>query len=341
MKVFVLMSGGVDSSTTAALLKKQGYEVVGVTLQIHCGLSAVEDARRVCDTLDISHYVMDFRSAFEKKVISPFRQAYLRGRTPNPCLRCNEVIKFGIFLKKALALGADCIATGHYARIERKSDDRYVLRKGVDKSKDQSYFLYTMTQEQLKHTLMPLGHLTKREVRQTAKKVKLSVHDKEESQEICFIPDNNYRHFLESYFSSQPGPILDKAGNVLGAHNGIINYTIGQRKGLGIAAAKPLYVLSIDAQKNAVVVGEEEEIYRTDLVGTDAHWVGAKPDGAVRLKARIRYNMADAQAMVEPLTDGRVRVEFNQPQWAITPGQAVVFYRNDQVVGGATIEEAR
>lgn len=354
------MSGGVDSSAAAALLEKQGYEVVGVTLQIWpkdkaegankfggcCGLSAIEDAQRVCSILGIPHYVMNFRRAFEQEVIFPFTEVYMHGRTPNPCLKCNEAIKFGIFLEKALALGADYIATGHYARIEeklkiknKKSKMRsgYVLKKGIDKGKDQSYFLYTMTQEQLAHTLMPLGHLTKEGVRKIAKDTGLPVAEKEESQEICFIPDNNYRRFLKSYLSPHPGPIVDRKGNVLGTHKGIINYTIGQRKGLRIASSKPLYVLAIDARKNAVVIGDEKEIYDTDLTGTDARWIEGKPEGTMRLKARIRYNMEGAQATVKLLTNGRVRVAFNRPQRAITPGQAVVFYHGDLVVGGATI----
>jgi tRNA-uridine 2-sulfurtransferase len=355
-RVVVGMSSGVDSSVAAAILKDQGYQVIGVTMQVWpsdesageldgaggcCGINETSDAQMVAQQLKIPHYVMDFRDVFTKKVIADFCREYARGRTPNPCIRCNQHIKFGTLLDQARGLGADFLATGHYARIE-KADGRYTLKKGGDSAKDQSYVLYTMTQDRLEHTLMPLGPLTKKRVRQIARDLGLTVAEKSESQEICFIPDNDYSKFVEEYVPqvSKTGPVMNRKGNILGEHGGIIHYTIGQRRGLGIPAKARLYVIAIDPKRNAVIVGSKDEIYSNALVASDVNWIASdKPEQPVTVEARIRYLHNGAKASVIPLTDGRVRVEFEQPQMAITPGQAVVFYQDETVVGGGTIEE--
>jgi len=358
MKVVVAMSGGVDSSVAAALLKEQGYEVIGVTMQLQpsnrlageadlfggcCGLGAVTDAKKVAQTLDIPHYVVNFRDAFARQVIADFCHEYSLGRTPNPCIRCNQYIKFGTLLKRAQELGAGMVATGHYARIEKENGSgRYLLKKGTDHHKDQTYVLYTMTQEQLHHTLFPVGCLTKEEVRHTAEQLGLSVADKAESQEICFIPDNNYPEFLEEYtgITPRPGPIIDHQGNVLGEHRGIISYTIGQRKGLGIASAEPLYVIAIDPDKNTITVGGKNEVYATELIASDLNWILIeRPDSPLSVNAKIRYLHREAGAMVIPTSTDEVAVKFHEPQMAPTPGQAVVFYDDDLVVGGGTIAQ--
>ncbi len=350
------MSGGVDSSTAAALLKEDGYEVIGVTMQIWpsedlaaeayrfggcCSLEAVEEARRVAARLGIVHYVMNFKRAFEEKVISDFCREYARGRTPNPCIRCNQFIKFDALLVRAKALDADFIATGHYARIEfNPSAKRMFLKKGIDPRKDQSYVLYGMTQESLQHTLMPLGGYTKEEVRQTAHQWKLPVADKPESQEICFIPDDNYGRFVQRRIKehAQPGPILDRKGRKLGEHRGILFYTVGQRRGLGISSPEPLYVVEIDREKNALMVGREKDIYADELLAGHVNYISEDPlEESTEVQARIRYNMEEALATVNPLPNGKVRVRFKKPQRAITPGQAVVFYQGDTVLGGGTI----
>ncbi|MDI6822200.1 MAG: tRNA 2-thiouridine(34) synthase MnmA [Actinomycetota bacterium] len=355
-KVVVAMSGGVDSSVTAALLKEQGYEVIGITMQIWpsdklaeeadrfggcCSLAAVDDARRVAFKLDIPYYVINFREIFAQKVIANFCEEYTRGRTPNPCIRCNQHIKFDALLKKAKELNADFIATGHYARIGfDKEKKRYILKKGIDAAKDQSYVLYIMTQEQLAHTLMPLGNLTKTEARRKAAELGLPVAEKPESQEICFIPDNDYGKFLKEYIPkvAQSGPILDSRGNLLGEHKGIIFYTIGQRKGLGISAKEPLYVIAIDRERNAIVVGSEDEVYGSELIAEEVNYISIRQlTRSIKVKAKIRYKMKEAEAVVTPLNGGKVQVKFTQPQRAITPGQAVVFYQDDVVVGGGRI----
>jgi tRNA-specific 2-thiouridylase len=351
-RVVVGMSGGVDSSVAAAILKDQGYQVIGVTMQVWpsdestsiggcCGINEIADAQRVAQQLEIPHYVMNFRDVFARKVIAEFCREYSRGRTPNPCIRCNQYIKFGTLLDQARGLEADFVATGHYARVE-KASGRYILKKGIDSAKDQSYVLYTMTQDQLEHTLMPLGPLTKKRVRQIARDLELPVAEKSESQEICFIPDNDYSKFVEEYMPqvSKAGPVMDRKGNVLGEHSGIAHYTVGQRRGLGIPAKAPFYVIAIDLKRNAVIVGSKDEIYSDALVATDLNWIASeKPEQPVAVEAKIRYLHKGAKASVIPLSDGRVRVEFEQPQMAITPGQAVVFYQGEMVVGGGTIEE--
>lgn len=352
----VAMSGGVDSSVAAALLVREGYDVFGVTMNIWpsvesaqeaeryggcCSLAAAEDARRVCHELGIPHYILNFREIFREAVIEEFAMEYARGRTPNPCIRCNQKVKFDALLKKALALGADFIATGHYARREyREAAGRYILKRGVDSAKDQSYVLYAMTQEQLARTLFPVGHLKKGETRKLAEEFGLfRVARKGESQEICFIPDNDYPKFLRGYASSafRPGPILDKEGKVLGEHKGIVHYTVGQRKAIGIRSPKPLYVLAIDPERDAIIVGTHDELFEKGLYADEANWIAIeKLTKPLRVSAKIRYRAEFAPATVSP-ADDLVRVDFDEPQRAITPGQAIVFYKRDVVIGGATI----
>jgi tRNA-specific 2-thiouridylase len=351
------MSGGVDSSVAAALLKKEGYQVIGITMQIWpadkngdrfggcCGTSAVEDAKKVAYKLGIPHYAMDFRDIFAQKVIADFCREYSSGRTPNPCVRCNQYIKFNALLEKARGLGADFVATGHHARVEKdKTTGRYLLRKGIDREKDQSYFLYALTQEQLSHTLFPIGNYTKAQVRKIARELTLPVADKPGSQEICFIPDDNYAEFLKDYIprAAEPGPILNEQGNIVGHHQGILFYTIGQRKGLGIAAREPLYVIDIKPERNAIVVGSKEKAFGDELIADNLNWVNiARLTQSITVKAKIRYRHPEAEATVTPIDDDRIYVKFTEPQLAIAPGQAIVFYDGDIVIGGGTIASAR
>jgi tRNA-specific 2-thiouridylase len=305
------------------------------------GADAIEDAREVARLLDIPHHVLDLRDIFRRTVIADFCREYRRGRTPNPCVRCNQLIKFGVLREKAAGLGAGFIATGHHARIEQDTaSGRYLLKRGADKQKDQSYFLYTLTQAQLANTLFPVGHLTKDKVRKLAAGMGLPVAAKPESQEICFVPDDDYPAFLRDAVpgAAAPGPIFSEAGEVLGRHRGIMFYTIGQRKRLGIAAARPLYVTAIEPERNAIVVGQKEAVYGSALVAADVHWIAGAPGPEAKIKAGIRYRHPAAAATVTPLDDGRVSVKFAAPQMAITPGQAVVFYDGDTVLGGGTIE---
>jgi tRNA-specific 2-thiouridylase len=357
-KVVVAMSGGVDSSVAAALLKSQGYEVIGLTMKLFslppevcqdeslrscCGWKAVEDAHRVCLELGIAHYEVDLRREFERAVIEDFCQEYTRGRTPNPCIRCNEYIKFKALWERARELEADFLATGHHARIEAdEATGRFLLKKGRDRAKDQSYFLYPLTQEQMARTLFPVGQYTKAQVRRIARKFGLHVADRAESQEICFVIDNDYVNFIKTRRPEafEPGPILTASGQQLGEHQGIANFTIGQRRGMGIAWKRPLYVIDIDSERNAVIVGEEKELLKKKLLATNINLITMeKLTLPVAVKARIRYKHEEARAIISPVDEGTVMVEFKTAQRAITPGQSVVFYQKDIVVGGGIIEQ--
>ncbi|GAH28322.1 unnamed protein product [marine sediment metagenome] len=342
------MSGGVDSSLAAALLKEAGYEVIGVTMQIWppdkqafggcCGLEAVEDAKKVAHKLGIPHYVMNFRDIFAQRVIADFCQEYSLGRTPNPCIRCNQYVKFDALLQRAEELDADFLATGHYARIE-KSADGYHLLRAVDRSKDQSYFLYTLRQRELQHLLLPVGDRHKVETRKLAAERGLPTADRRESQDICFIPDSDYRSFIAEYIPVKPGDIVDTEGKVLGKHHGLAHYTVGQRQGLGLASNERLYVLRLDAAHNRLVVGTEDQLSSDRLFATNLSWVSGKaPQEPINITAKIRYQSPEAAAELH-LDDGVAEVNFHQPQKAVAPGQAVVFYQGDTVLGGGIIED--
>ncbi len=353
--VMVGMSGGVDSSVAAAVLLQEGYEVIGVTMQIWpdmeeearkseggcCSLSAVDDARRVADRLGIPYYVMNFKEVFERRVVNYFKEEYLKGRTPNPCIACNRHVKFDAMLKKAQAMGIDYISTGHYAKIEYcKKQGRFLLKKSVTDKKDQTYALYNLTQDQLARTLMPVGDYTKDRIREIASEIGLAVASKPDSQEICFVEDNDYASFIRknTQHGIVPGNFVDASGNVLGKHRGIVHYTVGQRKGLGIAFGKPKFVVAIDAAANTVVLGDEPEVFSISLIADDVNFISIdRLTAEMRVKAKIRYSAAALWASIYPMEGGRVRVVFDEPVRAITPGQSVVFYEDDIVVGGGAI----
>jgi len=360
--VAVAMSGGVDSSVAAALLKQQGYQVIGLTMHIWdydsvggnvfnesscCSLETMNDARSVCQMLGIPHYVIDVRDEFEKYVIRNFETEYLSGRTPNPCVLCNSRIKWEVLLKKAMELGCDYFSTGHYARVSYdEKSGRFLLLRGVDRSKDQAYALWGLTQPQLQRTLFPLGNLTKTEVRTIAAQLNLKTKHKQESQEICFVPDNDYARFLRQRHpallaSIRQGEILDRDGNTLGHHRGYPFYTIGQRRGLGISVGKPLYVTEIDATANRIVVGESKDLKQQGLVADHVNWIAIdKLTIPLKVEAQIRYNDPGRRATIYPDNEGSVRVIFETFHRAITPGQSVVFFRDDVVIGGGIIERA-
>lgn len=340
MKIAIAMSGGVDSSVAAALLKEAGHEVTGVTMRVTDVSRAGESAAAIAGRLGIPHHIIDLQDIFARSIIDYFCGEYGRGRTPNPCVLCNKYIKFGALWEAARKIGAEMLATGHYARIDKDKTGRYLLKKGRDENKDQSYFLCQLSQEQLGCTLFPVGNLTKNEVKKIAAELRLPAASRPESQEICFIPDNDHAGFVARYASQaeRPGAILDMAGRTLGRHRGIASYTIGQRRGLGIAAAAPLYVTAIEPDRNAVIVGTKEQTYGSDLIADSLNWISvAAPERPLRVRAKIRYHHAEAEATVTPQGNDSVRVEFVGPQAAITPGQTVVFYDGDMVLGGGTI----
>jgi tRNA-specific 2-thiouridylase len=348
------MSGGVDSSATAALLQAQGYEVIGLTLKLWpqdcvnratdkcCGPQAVTDARAVCHTLDIPYYLIDEAAEFQKHVIQYFADEYKAGRTPNPCVMCNQNLKFGRLISRADQLGAEYVATGHFARVEKSADGaRWLLKRGRDVRKDQSYFLFSLRQDQLARAMFPLGEKTKQDTREVARHCQLKTADKEESMEICFVPDNNYGGFLQAanLVQKHRGEITDVHGNVLGHHDGIEFYTIGQRKGLGITTPKPVYVIELDPETNRVMVGDDSALDRDEFTADRCNWHPFEQlTSALEVTAKIRYNHPGTPATVTPLNGHRVRVKLHTPQRAITPGQAAVFYQDDVVVGGGWIE---
>jgi tRNA-specific 2-thiouridylase len=366
MKLAVAMSGGVDSSAAAAILKEQGHDLVGFTMQLWnqrrgisvdengdplpsrcCSLDDVYDARRVAEELGFPFYVLNLEREFERDVVQPFVASYLNGETPIPCVSCNSRLKFASLDTLAASLGCDKVATGHYARVEYDEvTNRYRLFRGRNLDKDQSYFLWELTQDQLSRAMFPLGEMSKPEVREVAREHALAVAEKAESQEICFVPDGNYAGFIDRYLeaegsterSPEAGQIVDAGGTVVGEHAGIHRYTVGQRRGIGLAAPQPLYVINIDAAKNQIVVGEQDDLLSREFTAAGVNWITFnKPDAAVRAEVRVRYRHQPAGATITTVEENRVRVLFDEPQRAITPGQATVFYQGDEVVGGGWI----
>ena len=353
MRIVVAMSGGVDSSVAAALLSEQGHDVIGLSMQLYdqrggeqtwgscCTLDDLQDARRVASVIGFPHYIVNFERQFRETVISNFVQEYASGRTPLPCAHCNSDLKFSTLLERARGLGAEHVATGHYARVEHDASGRWLLKRSADCEKDQSYFLFSLTQDQLARAVFPVGTLTKSDVRVQARRLGLAVAEKPDSQEICFIPDGDYAAFIERKDPAvvRGGAIVDEGGHQLGTHGGVHRFTIGQRKGLGIASTIPLYVLQIDADAGQVMVGPRTALERTRLTASAVNWIAIDaPGDPVRVGAQIRHRHNAAPGVVRALPDGRAEMIFDHPQAAITPGQAVVFYDGEAVVGGGWIE---
>jgi tRNA-specific 2-thiouridylase len=370
MKIAVAMSGGVDSSAAAAMLKAQGHDLVGFTMQLWnqrrgisvdengeplpsrcCSLDDVYDARRVAEELGFPFYVLNLEKEFERDVVQPFVDSYLHGETPIPCVACNSRLKFASLDKLASSLGCEKVATGHYARVEfDQATNRYRLLRGLDPQKDQSYFLWELTQDQLSRALFPLGESSKSDARQAARDHQLAVAEKKESQEICFVPDGDYAGFIDRYLAAEEetdrlpgaGEIVTTDGAVLATHTGIHRFTIGQRRGIGVAESRPLYVLRIESEKNRVVVGYTDELLSQSFTAAGVNWIAFdNPTAPVRAEVRIRYRHIAAPATITPLDGHRVQIDFDEPQRAITPGQATVFYRGDEVLGGGWIAKSR
>ena len=352
MRVVVAMSGGVDSSVAAALLSEQGHEVIGLSMQLYdqregetkfgscCTIEDLHDARRVAAHLGIPHYIMNFERQFEEHVVSDFLREYSAGRTPIPCVHCNGDLKFATLASRAEALGATAVGTGHYARVERDANGTFLLKRGTDPGKDQSYFLFTLTQAQLACAVFPVGALDKATVRERARDLGLPVAEKPDSHEICFVADGDHTGFLERHGAGRsPGNVRDVHGRVIGRHDGVHRFTVGQRKGLGLSSPLPLYVVGIDAESNSLTVGPRDALQRDSLTASNVNWIaGDAPSAGTRVTAQIRYRHREAAATITPLDPSRVAVTFDEPQLAITPGQAAVFYEQDTVIGGGWID---